>query len=39
MRYCLAKDDYIRTQIISKKINSKVFEDEAFHDLKIVFYE
>jgi len=38
MRYCLAKNDYIRTQIISKKINTKFFEDESTHDLKILFY-
>lgn len=31
MRLCLAKQDYIRTQIISKKINVKAFEDEASH--------
>jgi len=31
MRLCLAKHDYIRTQIISKKINIKAFEDEASH--------
>jgi 26S proteasome regulatory subunit N5 len=31
MRLCLAKYDYIRTQIISKKINIKAFEDEASH--------
>jgi 26S proteasome regulatory subunit N5 len=35
MRLCLAKDDYIRTQIISKKINIKSFEDEASH---VIFY-
>lgn len=29
MRLCLAKQDYIRTQIISKKINTKFFEDEG----------
>lgn len=29
MRLCLAKKDYIRTQIISKKINTKFFEDES----------
>ena len=28
MRLCLAKKDYIRTQIISKKINAKYFEDK-----------
>ena len=27
MRLCIAKKDYIRTQIISKKINTKFFED------------
>jgi 26S proteasome regulatory subunit N5 len=39
MRYCLAKNDYIRTQIISKKINTKFFEDESTQDLKIIFYD
>ena len=28
MRLCLAKKDYIRTQIISKKINTKYFEEK-----------
>lgn len=35
MRLCLAKHDYVRTQIISKKINTKFFQDkeaEASHD-------
>jgi 26S proteasome regulatory subunit N5 len=27
MRLCIAKKDYIRTQIISKKINTKFFDD------------
>ena len=27
MRLCLAKKDFIRTQIISKKISPKVFEN------------
>jgi 26S proteasome regulatory subunit N5 len=27
MRLCLAKKDYIRTQIISKKISTRYFED------------
>jgi len=39
MRYCLANEDFIRTQIISKKINSKFFDDESSHDLKLKFYE
>ena len=28
MRLCLAKKDYIRTQIISKKISQRFFESE-----------
>jgi len=38
MRFCLAKNDYIRTQIISKKINLRFFEDESTQELKIKFY-
>lgn len=38
MRLCLAKKDYIRTQIISKKINVKFFEAEDTHDLKLKYY-
>lgn len=38
MRLCLAKQDYIRTQIISKKINVKFFEDEGTQDLKLKYY-
>ena len=39
MRLCLAKKDYIRTQIISKKINTKFFEDKDFDELKLKYYE
>lgn len=39
MRLCLAKKDFIRTQIISKKIHTKYFEDESCQDLKLKFYE
>lgn len=39
MRCCLIKGDYIRTQIISRKISLRAFEDETFHDLKLKFYE
>jgi len=39
MRLVLAKKDYIRTQIISRKINPKLLEDEEFQDLKIQYYE
>ena len=31
MRLCLAKKDYVRTQIISKKINTKYFEESDTH--------
>jgi len=39
MRLCLKKQDFIRTQIISKKINPKVLSDPDMQDLKVVFYE
>ncbi|KAJ3031163.1 26S proteasome non-ATPase regulatory subunit 12 [Rhizophlyctis rosea] len=39
MRLCLAKNDYVRTQIISRKISTKFFADEANHDLKLRYYE
>lgn len=42
MRLTLAKKDYIRTQIISKKINVKYFEDENLsdhvQDLKLKYF-
>jgi len=31
MRLCLAKQDYVRTQIISKKISTKYFEEADTH--------
>ena len=39
MRLCLARKDYIRTQIISKKIHTKYFEDASTEDLKLRYYE
>jgi len=39
MRLTLAKKDYIRTQIISKKISTKYFEDKDTVDLKLKFYQ
>jgi len=39
MRLCLKKKDYIRAQIISRKISPKVFSGEAMDDLKIRFNE
>ncbi|KAI5651723.1 PCI domain-containing protein [Phthorimaea operculella] len=38
MRLCLAIKDYIRTHIISKKINTKFFEEENTQELKEKFY-
>ena len=31
MRMCLHKNDFIRTQIISRKISIRSFEDESYH--------
>lgn len=39
MRLCLAKKDYIRTQIVSKKISPKFFENVQHQDLKVRFYQ
>ncbi|KAI9143373.1 PCI domain-containing protein [Paraphysoderma sedebokerense] len=39
MRLCLAKKDYTRTQIISRKINTKYFDDVEVSDLKLRYYE
>lgn len=42
MRLCLAKQDFVRTQIIAKKINVKFFEDEKDDEtqtLKLKYYD
>uniref|UniRef100_A0A131Z0W6 26S proteasome regulatory subunit N5 n=3 Tax=Rhipicephalus TaxID=426455 RepID=A0A131Z0W6_RHIAP len=39
MRLCLARQDYIRTQIISKKIAPKFFDDPNQQDLKLRYYK
>ncbi|KAG8038964.1 hypothetical protein G9C98_003271 [Cotesia typhae] len=42
MRLCLAKQDFVRTQIIAKKISIKFFEDENNEEtqaLKLKYYE
>ncbi|EDO38521.1 predicted protein [Nematostella vectensis] len=39
MRLCLAKKDYIRTQIISKKISPKFFDGDKEQDLKLKYYQ
>ena len=38
MRLCLATKDFIRTQIISKKISTRFFEDAKYSELKLKFY-
>ena len=39
MRLCLAKKDYTRTQILSRKISPKFFQDIGTEDLKLKFYK
>ncbi|KAI9105969.1 PCI domain-containing protein [Phlyctochytrium arcticum] len=39
MRLCLAKKDFPRVQVISRKISTKLFQNLEFSDLKIRFYE
>lgn len=39
MRLSLLKKDYIRTQIISRKISQKVFDDPTCHELKIKYHK
>merc|ERR1712012_1314856 len=38
MRLCLATKDFIRTQIITKKISIRFFESSEHQDLKLKFY-
>ena len=38
MRFTLARNDLIKTMIISKKIHVKFFADEAMQDLKLKYY-
>ena len=39
MRLCLATKDYIRAQIISKKISTRFFENTDYQQLKLTFYQ
>merc|ERR1712242_119620 len=39
MRLCLATQDYVRTQIISKKISTRFFEDGKNDELRLKFYQ
>jgi len=38
MRLCLAVNDFIRAQIISKKISTRFFEDSKYAELKLKYY-
>ena len=38
MRLCLAKKDYIRTQIISKKINTRFFSEVDTPEAQVCTY-
>jgi len=38
MRLVLLKKDFVRTQIVSKKINPKLLEADDFQDLKVQYY-
>lgn len=39
LRLVIARKDFVRCQIISKKINPKLLEAEDFQDLKLRYYE
>ncbi|KAI9029370.1 PCI domain-containing protein [Hyaloraphidium curvatum] len=39
MRICLLKKDYVRMQIISRKISTRFFEQPENEDLKLRFYD
>lgn len=39
MRLVLLRADFVRTQIISRKINPKLLESEDFQDVKLQYYE
>lgn len=39
MRLCLLKRDFVRAQIISKKINPKILDSEGFEELKIRYHQ
>jgi len=39
VRLCLDTNEFVRAQIMSRKINVKVFKDESIADLKLRYYE
>jgi 26S proteasome regulatory subunit N5 len=38
IRLCLSKKDYVRTEIIAKKVDTKQLNEDLYQDLKIKFY-
>jgi 26S proteasome regulatory subunit N5 len=38
-RLCLLKKDFVKAQIVSKKISSKFFDNSEYNDLKIRYYK
>jgi len=39
LRLCVTRKDLIRSQFISRKINTKMFTEAQFHDLKLRYYK
>jgi 26S proteasome regulatory subunit N5 len=39
IRLCMAKKDFTKAQIVSKKISSKFFDDLTYQDLKVRFFK
>lgn len=39
VRLTLARSDFVLAQILSRKISTKAFDEEDFHDLKLRYYE
>ena len=39
IRLCLATKEYIRAQIVSKKISTRFFENAEYQELKLTFYK
>eukprot|EP00921_Rhytidocystis_pertsovi_P022112 GHVQ01035365.1.p1 GENE.GHVQ01035365.1~~GHVQ01035365.1.p1 ORF type:complete len:485 (+),score=71.23 GHVQ01035365.1:91-1455(+) len=39
MRLVLLRKDYVRCQIISRKLNAKLLEPDDMQDMKLIFYE
>jgi len=39
MRLCLAKKDYVRTEIVANKVNVKILSEEKHQELKLKYYK